>query len=242
MVIGDEDGTCLDRGVDPVLKEWRLTAGGAGEPPAKRGGTGGGDVVWICAHDGEERRGKSGGGVQVGFKPMTLHCLSSSPAGSADFSGCYPLLSPTSFNWQLQSDGATGGLAAGMECEQQQFEDFFSSPEKIGAGAEEKERGVTVPAAAAAAESLEALCRRRALWRRDFGAPSEWGPRPVKIGVHIEAGVFRPAPIFSDTGPYWGPAGDALRMTQTGPMHLDSTNFGLHCVLEMQDVQSCDYL
>jgi hypothetical protein len=25
-------------------------------------------------------------------------------------------------------------------------------------------------------------------------------------------------------------------------MHLDSTNFGLHCVLEMQDVQSCDYL
>jgi hypothetical protein len=93
-----------------------------------------------------ERRGESGGGVQVGFKPMTLHCLSSSPAGSADFSGCYPLLSPTSFNWQLQSDGATGGLAAGMECEQQQFEDFFSSPEKIGAGAEEKERGVTVPA------------------------------------------------------------------------------------------------
>jgi hypothetical protein len=144
MVIGDEDGTCLDRGVDPVLKEWRLTAGGAGEPPAKRGGTGGGDVVWICARDGEERRvrWRRSGWVQAD----DAHCLSSSPAGSADFSGCYPLLSPTSFNWQLQSDGATGGLAAGMECEQQQFEDFFSSPEKIGAGAEEKERGVTVPA------------------------------------------------------------------------------------------------
>jgi hypothetical protein len=55
MVIGDEDGTCLDRGVDPVLKEWRLTAGGAGEPPARRGGAGGSDV-WICARDGEERR------------------------------------------------------------------------------------------------------------------------------------------------------------------------------------------
>jgi hypothetical protein len=45
-----------------------------------------------------ERRGESGGGVQVGFKPMTPHPFSSAPAGSADFGGCYPLLSPTSFN------------------------------------------------------------------------------------------------------------------------------------------------
>jgi hypothetical protein len=35
-----------------------------------------------------------------------------------------------------------------MEFKQQQFEDFFSSLEKIRASTEEKECGVTVPAAA----------------------------------------------------------------------------------------------
>jgi hypothetical protein len=89
MVIRDEDMTYLDRGVDLVLKEWRR-----------------------CGLDlhAMERRGESGGGVQVGFKPMTLHSFSSAPAGSADFGGCYPLLSPMSFDWQLRSDAATGGL------------------------------------------------------------------------------------------------------------------------------------
>jgi hypothetical protein len=46
-----------------------------------------------------------------------------------------------------------------FEQQQQQLEDFLSSPEKIRAGAE-KECSVTVPTALAT-ESLAALCRRR---------------------------------------------------------------------------------
>jgi hypothetical protein len=155
MVIGDEDGTSLDRGVDPVLKEWRRLWNVA--------------AMWFGSAPAMERRGESGGGVQVGFKPMTPHSFSSAPAGSADFGGCYPLLSPTSFDWQLWSDGAIGGLEADMEFEQQQFEDFFSGLEKIGAGAQEKECGVTVPA--------ESLCWRR--WPSCGGAISE----PLRIGA-----------------------------------------------------------
>jgi hypothetical protein len=53
---------------------------------------------------------------------MTLHSFSSAPAGSANFSGCYPLLSPMSFDWLLRSGGTAGGLGANMELEQQQFD------------------------------------------------------------------------------------------------------------------------
>jgi hypothetical protein len=64
-----------------------------------------------------------------------------------------------------------------MEFEQQQFKDFFSSPEKIGAGVQEKECSITMPAAV---ESLAALCQRwwplvAGVWQRDFRAPFESG-------------------------------------------------------------------
>jgi hypothetical protein len=63
----------------------------------------------------------TGGGVQLqaGFEPVTPHSFSSAPA--ADFD---PLLSPASFDWQLRG----GGLGAGMEFDQQQFDDLFSGP------------------------------------------------------------------------------------------------------------------
>jgi hypothetical protein len=196
MVIGDEDGTSLDRGVDPVLKEWRRLWNVA--------------AMWFGSAPAMERRGESGGGVQVGFKPMTPHSFSSAPAGSADFGGCYPLLSPTSFDWQLWSDGAIGGLEADMEFEQQQFEDFFSGLEKIGEGHRRK--------------SAASLCRRshcvgggglRVAAR--FRSPSESG-LTAKIGAYIGGllleGAFsrRLLFFFLDTGSYQGPAGDARAM------------------------------
>jgi hypothetical protein len=54
-----------------------------------------------------------------------------------------------------------------MEFEQQQFKDFFSSPEKIGAGVQEKECSITMPAAV---ESLAALCQRWWLWWQACGS------------------------------------------------------------------------
>jgi hypothetical protein len=103
MVIRDEDGTGLGRGVDLVLKEWWLTAGDAGEPPALVA------AMWFGSACAMERRGESDNDVQVEFKSMTPHYFSSAPTGSADFDGCYPLLSSTSFDWQLRSGGVTGG-------------------------------------------------------------------------------------------------------------------------------------
>jgi hypothetical protein len=55
-------------------------------------------AMWFGSARAMERRGESGGGVQVRFKPMMPHSFSSALTGSVDFGGCYPLLSPTSFD------------------------------------------------------------------------------------------------------------------------------------------------
>jgi hypothetical protein len=62
---------------------------------------------------------ETGGGIQ----PLSF----ASTHAAADFGGCYPLLSPTSFDfeWQLRSSQAAGVGAVELE---HQFEDFFSGP------------------------------------------------------------------------------------------------------------------
>jgi hypothetical protein len=68
---------------------------------------------------------ETGGGVlQAGFEPMMPHTFSSAlAAAGADF-----FHHGTSFDWQLRSGGAAGGLGAAMEFDQQHFGGFFSSP------------------------------------------------------------------------------------------------------------------
>jgi hypothetical protein len=198
MVIGDEDGTSLDRGVDPVLKEWRRLWNVA--------------AMWFGSAPAMERRGESGGGVQVGFKPMTPHSFSSAPAGSADFGGCYPLLSPTSFDWQRRRDRGPRGRHGVRAAAVRRF--LLRSGKNRGRGTGERVRrhcagGVTVLAAVTF------------MWRACGGAISE----PLRIGADCyffgdllksEAcwrGRFRAGSyFFLDTGSYPGPAGDARAM------------------------------
>jgi hypothetical protein len=139
MVIGDEDGTCLDRGVDPILNEWRLTAGSAGEPLARRGGAGGGDVVSICARDGEERRVRRRHSCWVQADDAALFLLR--PGRQRRLQRMLP--APVADELRLAASkrrhsrgprGQHGVRATAVRC-------------------------VTVPAATA--ESLAALCRRR---------------------------------------------------------------------------------
>jgi hypothetical protein len=181
MVIGDEDGTCLDRGVDPVLKEWRLTAGGAGEPPARRGGAGGSDV-WICARDGEERRvrRRRSGWVQAddaapfllrpGRQRRLRRMLPAPVADELQLAASErrrdrgPAWSSSSSSWNISSLvrkkwGRGGGERVRRHC--------------AGDGDDGRVTGGAVSAAVAF------VWRRRALWQRDFGAPSESGPTAI---------------------------------------------------------------
>uniref|UniRef100_A0A0A9HP89 WRKY domain-containing protein n=1 Tax=Arundo donax TaxID=35708 RepID=A0A0A9HP89_ARUDO len=65
-------------------------------------------------------------GLQAGLEPLTPFSFAPSMPAGADVGGCFPLLSPTSLDWQLRVNHAAGGLGVGTDFEPQ-FEEFFSS-------------------------------------------------------------------------------------------------------------------
>ncbi|TVU20271.1 hypothetical protein EJB05_36474, partial [Eragrostis curvula] len=70
-------------------------------------------------HAGQDQTSPPPPALETGFEPTTPFPFASTPAG-----GDYPLLSPTSMDWQLRSIDATG---ADMEFAAQ-YEEFFSNP------------------------------------------------------------------------------------------------------------------
>ncbi|KAL6848696.1 hypothetical protein ACP4OV_021279 [Aristida adscensionis] len=71
------------------------------------------------------------GGVQAGLEPVTPFSFAAAPIvpgnDSAAASGFFPLLSPTSMEWQLRSSLTAAGFGVDMELESQ-FDELFTNP------------------------------------------------------------------------------------------------------------------